>query len=223
MYNGIGLATARGTGTNGYVQRNLSFVRKVKEKVEYKPDEEKKKLEEYANRRGNAELLLHERKRKIELKCAELEDELEEKGLSAEEIQKKVDAFRKKLQEKEFKKDNSTAEIELDEFGRPVANDTHKIAEANELKNRKLRKAFGLGEFDPALQAEEHKKSKEDNKTKIINNEWLDPDDIDDDFDEEYDKHIQKRRLASQVVLVTQSEKETEPIEQSEQKKKRKK
>ena len=33
MYNGIGLTTARGSGTNGYVQRNLSLVRNVKEKV----------------------------------------------------------------------------------------------------------------------------------------------------------------------------------------------
>jgi len=27
MYNGIGLATARGSGTSGYVQKNLSFVK----------------------------------------------------------------------------------------------------------------------------------------------------------------------------------------------------
>ena len=29
MYNGIGLRTVRGSGTNGYVQRNLSYVRPV--------------------------------------------------------------------------------------------------------------------------------------------------------------------------------------------------
>jgi len=26
MYNGIGLATVRGSGTNGYVSRNMAFV-----------------------------------------------------------------------------------------------------------------------------------------------------------------------------------------------------
>ena len=26
MYNGIGLATVRGSGTNGYVQKNMAFV-----------------------------------------------------------------------------------------------------------------------------------------------------------------------------------------------------
>lgn len=33
MYNGIGLQTARGSGTNGYVQRNLSFIKSFKDKV----------------------------------------------------------------------------------------------------------------------------------------------------------------------------------------------
>ena len=45
-YNGIGLSTARGSGTNGYVQRNLSLVRKAKKAaivdVEYKAPEVKK-------------------------------------------------------------------------------------------------------------------------------------------------------------------------------------
>ena len=80
MYNGIGLQTARGTGTNGFVTRNLSYVRVTKEKIEYKPDEDLKKLESYINKKGNAELLLHERKRKVELKCVEMEDLMTEQG-----------------------------------------------------------------------------------------------------------------------------------------------
>ncbi len=35
MYNGIGLATPRGTGTNGYVQKNWSHVRR-KSNVDYR-------------------------------------------------------------------------------------------------------------------------------------------------------------------------------------------
>lgn len=81
MYNGIGLQTARGTGTNGYVQRNLSCVRTNKEKVEYKPDEEIQKLEAYISKKGNAELLKHDRKRKIEVKCLEMEEMMTEQGL----------------------------------------------------------------------------------------------------------------------------------------------
>lgn len=33
--------------------------------------------------------------------------------------------------------------------------ETHKLAEANDMKNRKLREAFGLGEFDPAIRAKQ--------------------------------------------------------------------
>lgn len=80
MYNGIGLQTARGTGTNGYVQRNLSHVRNHKEQIEYKPDEELKKLEAYISKKGNAELLKHDRKRKIEVKCLEMEELMAEQG-----------------------------------------------------------------------------------------------------------------------------------------------
>jgi hypothetical protein len=39
MYNGIGLTTPRGSGTNGYVQRNLSFVHNRTQRQEYaRPD-----------------------------------------------------------------------------------------------------------------------------------------------------------------------------------------
>lgn len=44
-YNGIGLSTVRGSGTNGYVQRNLSTVRRIKEKVGIKTEEELDELD----------------------------------------------------------------------------------------------------------------------------------------------------------------------------------
>lgn len=80
MYNNIGLTTARGSGTNGYVQRNLSAVRSRKEKVDYRNDEELEKLEQINTRRPNKEILEHLRKREIELKCLELQDVMEEQG-----------------------------------------------------------------------------------------------------------------------------------------------
>ena len=39
-YNGIGLGTARGSGTNGYIQRNLSTIRRARDKVPYKTEAE---------------------------------------------------------------------------------------------------------------------------------------------------------------------------------------
>lgn len=64
MYNGIGLQTPRGSGTNGYVTRNLSAIRKTKEKVpEYKGKEDN------AVRPYDAELIEHERRRQAEVNC----------------------------------------------------------------------------------------------------------------------------------------------------------
>lgn len=80
MYNGIGLPTARGSGTNGYVQRNWALVRKTKDKVNYKTEEELEKLEATSNRQPNRDILDHERKRKVEVKCIELEEILEDQG-----------------------------------------------------------------------------------------------------------------------------------------------
>ena len=81
MYNGIGLETARGSGTNGYVQRNLAFVHEKKEKVRYKNEADLAKNDaSFANRQPNKEILEHERKRKLELKCLELREVLEEQG-----------------------------------------------------------------------------------------------------------------------------------------------
>ena len=80
MYNNIGLQTARGSGTNGYVQRNLSLLRSRKEKVEYHTNEDLDKLEQMNTKKPNQEILEHERKRRIELKCMELQDVMEEQG-----------------------------------------------------------------------------------------------------------------------------------------------
>ena len=209
MYNGIGLQTARGSGTNGFVTKNLSYVRVSKEKVEYKPDEEIKKLEAYINKKGNAELLKHDRKRKIELKCVEMEDLMIEQGYAEEEIASKVEKFRKQLLEKDSLKDEAQVEFEFDQFGRPVATESHKIAEANDLKNRKLREAFGLGEFDPtvkAKQVEEEKRMRELRHKEMLSKkyQWVDEDDLadDDDDEEAYSATIKNRKLLSQVIQV---------------------
>ncbi|KAF9123511.1 RNA-splicing factor [Mortierella sp. 14UC] len=92
-YNGIGLSTARGSGTNGYVVRNLSTLKHRQR--DFKPtdpyDDEPKV------RKPNPDLVLHEQKRSIEIKCATLQDELEDEGLNEAEIEKQVDALREKL------------------------------------------------------------------------------------------------------------------------------
>ena len=80
MYNGIGLTTARGSGTNGFVTRNLSHVKNIKDRVDYKSEEQIKILEADLNKKPNQEILDHERKRKVELKCMEMQELMEEQG-----------------------------------------------------------------------------------------------------------------------------------------------
>ncbi|CAI9741591.1 Hypothetical predicted protein [Octopus vulgaris] len=159
MYNGIGLTTPRGSGTNGYVTRNLSFIRKHKDRIDYKSEEEIRKLENSLIKAPNKEILDHERKRKIELKCMEMRELMEEQGYADDAIERKVAAFRKVLLEKEGMCDRVT---EKDEFGRPITRDTHQLAEANLEKNARLREAFNLSKdyvdgssFDPARKAKE--------------------------------------------------------------------
>jgi len=62
-YNGIGLTTPRGSGTNGFVTRNLSTIRKTKEKIEDYRDKE-----DAAVRPFDIELIEHERRRQAEVR-----------------------------------------------------------------------------------------------------------------------------------------------------------
>ena len=105
MYNGLGLRTARGSGTNGYVQRNLSFA-KPKPQTNFSYDQPAPKTA----RTPNADILLHRSKRQIEVECLQHEEELldskEYQGnahslincrrYTGEEVKEKVDAFRTK-------------------------------------------------------------------------------------------------------------------------------
>ncbi|KAF9431455.1 RNA-splicing factor [Entomortierella beljakovae] len=92
-YNGIGLSTARGSGTNGYVVRNLGFLRTRRNDFQQNdPYDDEPKI-----RKPNPELVLHEQKRSIEVKCATLQDELEDEGVNEEETERQVGALREKL------------------------------------------------------------------------------------------------------------------------------
>jgi len=75
MYNGIGLGTARGSGTNGYVTRNLSFVKP--QNGGFKPYDYSKAEPARKSRKPNDDVLLHKSKRQIEVECLELREQLE--------------------------------------------------------------------------------------------------------------------------------------------------
>ncbi|KAI9428684.1 hypothetical protein H4582DRAFT_1761514, partial [Lactarius indigo] len=94
MYNGIGLTTPRGSGTNGYVVRNLSAVRSRDT-----PNDRANAWDAAPpkHREPDKEILEHERKRKVEVKCLELQLELEDKDFEEDEIERQVTALRERL------------------------------------------------------------------------------------------------------------------------------
>ncbi|KAG5844368.1 hypothetical protein ANANG_G00161770 [Anguilla anguilla] len=63
--------------------------------------EEEPKPEPVLVKKAHREILDHERKRRVELKCMELQEMMEEQGYSEEEIRQKVGTFRQMLMEKE--------------------------------------------------------------------------------------------------------------------------
>lgn len=80
MYNGIGLQTARGSGTSGYVQKNLSTINKSHKKHDFPTEQDIERMEASLNKPPNQELLSHQKKRQIELKCLEERERLEAQG-----------------------------------------------------------------------------------------------------------------------------------------------
>ena len=72
MYNGLGLQTARGSGTNGYVQRNLSFNKRSSQDPNYVHNQPPPK----PARKPSADILVHRNKRRIEVECLQYEEEL---------------------------------------------------------------------------------------------------------------------------------------------------
>lgn len=77
MYNGIGLLTPRGTGTSGHVQANKFNVRRAP--VPKFQDKTAAGVPA-ADKKPNQAILEHNRKRQIEVKLLEYQDELEASG-----------------------------------------------------------------------------------------------------------------------------------------------
>jgi len=72
MYNGIGLATARGSGTSGHVQRNMSFVRaqvarRRRDETAAAGRQEHARREALKPKAPNPAILMHSRKRAVEV------------------------------------------------------------------------------------------------------------------------------------------------------------
>ncbi|XP_023688890.1 uncharacterized protein srrm3 isoform X2 [Paramormyrops kingsleyae] len=93
MYDGARVPSPQDSA-NGFSQPGGSTGRP-------KSDEESEKPEPVLVKRAHREILDHERKRRVELKCMELQEMMEEQGYPEDEIRQKVGTFRQMLMEKE--------------------------------------------------------------------------------------------------------------------------
>ncbi|KAH7833541.1 hypothetical protein Vadar_007376 [Vaccinium darrowii] len=142
MYNGIGLQTPRGSGTNGYIQGNKFFVRPKSGKVVVDNNG-------YVEGQGtggvskkpNKEILEHDRKRQIELKLVVLEDKLVDQGYTDAEIAEKLVEARRNLEASSAVEEAGGA-VPL--LGRASDTQTHQIAARKEKQMETLRAALGI-------------------------------------------------------------------------------
>jgi hypothetical protein len=77
MSSNVGLSTPRGSGTSGYVQRNLAHLKPRDYGKPYSTDLDSLK---HRQRQPDKEILEHDRKRDVEVKVFELRDRLEDEG-----------------------------------------------------------------------------------------------------------------------------------------------
>ncbi|KAL1974224.1 hypothetical protein VTN31DRAFT_5784 [Thermomyces dupontii] len=120
MSANVGLPTPRGSGTSGYVQRNLSFLKPRKDQGP-PPGAPGSEPPPFRQRQPDRQILEHDRKRQVEVKVLEERERLEEaneeiesgkrkgKVLSDEEIEERCDALRQRLL-KELEENNRAAE-----------------------------------------------------------------------------------------------------------------
>ena len=151
MSSNVGLSTPRGSGTSGYVQRNLAHLRPRDQVKPYSTDLDSLK---HRHRQPDKEILEHDRKRDVEVKVFELRDRLEDEGyvlpfrpnyflllmdirVDEEEIEIQTEALRKKL----FKEN---------ERGTPRGkkglkmHQVHELAEAKIKQDDRFRSALGI-------------------------------------------------------------------------------
>ncbi|KAJ8660935.1 hypothetical protein O0I10_003157 [Lichtheimia ornata] len=137
MYNGIGLSTPRGSGTNGYVVRNLSFVKAPRPDRNLDRSVNDLKSPAPAIKQPNKDILLHDRKRKVEVKCMELRIKLEDDGVDTDTIESKVQELRESLM-------NNFEDIQPRDAKSLQEHETHQRSAAKEQENKKMMRALKI-------------------------------------------------------------------------------
>ncbi|KAJ0972319.1 hypothetical protein J5N97_020278 [Dioscorea zingiberensis] len=149
MYNGIGLQTPRGSGTNGYIQSNKFFV-KPKATSTALPPPSSSSFPDHGSKKANKDLLEHDRKRQIELRLIVLQETLADQGYTQSEISEKLQEARAALE---------AAPHDNPPDKRISDTQTHQIAARKEKQLETFRAALGIkdGDESPKQDTEEQK------------------------------------------------------------------
>ncbi|KAK9442665.1 pre-mRNA splicing factor CWC21 [Metarhizium brunneum] len=152
MSENVGLSTPRGSGTSGYVQRNLAHLKPRDHGAPYPQDLDSLR---HKQRQPDKGILEHDRKRQVEVKVFDLRDKLEEEEIDEEEIDKRCDELREKL----------LAEMESGRRGGSGPRRTfkehqvHEMADAKIKESERLRKALKIS---PGYEEGSHWKRQEE-------------------------------------------------------------
>ncbi|KAL7067316.1 hypothetical protein ACR3K2_22430 [Cryptosporidium serpentis] len=155
MYNGIGLATARGSGTSGYIQKNLSF---------YKPRSNFERNNNFLTTnlsiKPDPDLLEHQKLRQIELEVVLYLEKLSAEGITGEELENKVSQKRNEL----MKKFNNFVYVDGKDVNEIDNLDAHQQAYIKEQELHKFREALEINE-DGSLRNNLFAKKQNNNKS----------------------------------------------------------
>ena len=104
MYNGVGLQTARGSGTSGYIQKNLSHLVPGQKPKAFQQNygkilQQMKENPTPLPRPPNQQILRHEQLRQIEAECYKLEKQMKADKIGSDEIAEAVSKKRQELTE----------------------------------------------------------------------------------------------------------------------------
>jgi serine/arginine repetitive matrix protein 2 len=133
MFGNVGLKTPRGSGTNGYVQKNQFVLRRKKKEFDY--DALTSKPTDPPVRKPSDEVLLHKHRRQIELDLLEFREHIqrEDPHISPEQVEDQVGRRRRQL---------------LEELDRRLKkeSDSAILKEQKEEEMEKMKQAFGIGD-----------------------------------------------------------------------------
>eukprot|EP01083_Nonionella_stella_P047767 127868_1 len=138
MYNGIGLRTARGSGTNGYIQRNLAHISRPREEfiVGLKTQRNKRNVPKPNKVRVDQSILQHTKKRQIEALVFKQRCQYEDDGKTEQEVERLTNEYRQTLLDQ--------LSHGFNPFNESKFEDTHQRTAEKLEKNEIMRKALGL-------------------------------------------------------------------------------